>query len=247
MRIALISDIHGNAVAFDAVLEDLAARPVDRVVCLGDAIQGGPQPAEVMARLVALGCPVVMGNADDWLRTGVRTDHEPIEPERLKQMEEVRAWSLARLGAADRAALAAFTPTVALALPGGRRLLAFHGTPANYDDILWPSASDEEFRRLLGDADAHVLAGGHTHLQQIRRLGAGFFCNPGSVGMVYDFRVPGPGARAYARAEYAVLTAEEGRESLEFRRVPYALDALLGAFRESGRPHAEVAMRQYTD
>ena len=73
MNVAVISDIHGNQTAFDAVLADIAAQGItrDRIVCLGDAIQGGPQPVEVVATLRDLGCPVVMGNADDWLLTGV--------------------------------------------------------------------------------------------------------------------------------------------------------------------------------
>ncbi len=78
MRTAVISDIHGNCVALDAVLADLQAHPVDQVACLGDAIQGGPQPAKVAARLRELGWPVVMGNADAWLLSGIPTGSEPV-------------------------------------------------------------------------------------------------------------------------------------------------------------------------
>ena len=70
MKIAIISDIHGNAFALDTVLGDLKREPVDQIVCLGDAIQGGAQPAQTVARLRELGCPVVMGNADAWLLSG---------------------------------------------------------------------------------------------------------------------------------------------------------------------------------
>jgi predicted phosphodiesterase len=65
MKIAILSDMHGNALALEAVLEDMHLAYVDQIVCLGDAIQGGPQPAQVIAHLRTLGCPVVMGNADD--------------------------------------------------------------------------------------------------------------------------------------------------------------------------------------
>jgi predicted phosphodiesterase len=81
MRTALVSDIHGNTVALDAALADLKAHPVDQVVCLGDAIQGGPQPAGVVARLRELGWPVIMGNADAWLLSGVPTGTEPMTPQ----------------------------------------------------------------------------------------------------------------------------------------------------------------------
>jgi len=68
MKLALISDIHGNCVALDEVLAGVAGADI---VCLGDVVQGGPQPAGVLARLRKLGCPVIMGNADDWLLSGI--------------------------------------------------------------------------------------------------------------------------------------------------------------------------------
>ena len=64
MNIALISDIHGNLAAFEAVLADIERVQPDQVDCLGDVLAEGPQPREVLARLRALGCPVVLGNAD---------------------------------------------------------------------------------------------------------------------------------------------------------------------------------------
>jgi Calcineurin-like phosphoesterase superfamily domain len=70
-RLALISDIHGNGVALDAVLADLARRDVADIVCLGDLAAGGPQPREVLARLRELGCQAVRGNADGWLLEGL--------------------------------------------------------------------------------------------------------------------------------------------------------------------------------
>src|ERR687893_77665 len=97
-RVGVISDIHGNCLALDAVLDDLLREPVDAVVCLGDAVQGGPQPAEVVSRLRELGCPVVMGNADAWLLSGV--DSSPNETTTPEQ-EAVRQWSLSRLSRED--------------------------------------------------------------------------------------------------------------------------------------------------
>jgi|SRR5579884_799124 len=91
MRVAVISDIHGNAFALDAVLADMRGQRVDSIVCLGDAIQGRAQPAETVGRLRELGCPVVMGNADAWLLTGRETGHEGITP----AQGAVRQWSQA--------------------------------------------------------------------------------------------------------------------------------------------------------
>src|SRR5579862_2992323 len=227
MRIAVISDIHGNAVALEAVLADLERHPADQLVCLGDAIQGGPQPTEVAARLRTLGCPVVMGNADAWLLTG----KDSAEATSAAQ-ETMRQWSLSRLSDADRQFIAAFVPTVTISLPGARSLLAFHGSPTSFDTILLPDTPYEEFARHYGSYAPAILTGGHTHLQHIRRLGDTFYFNPGSVGVVYDHRQldqPDAELRLDPRAEYAVLDVSEERLALEFRRVSFDVEALLRA------------------
>jgi predicted phosphodiesterase len=129
MRVAVISDMHGNDFAFATVEADIQRQKVDQVVCLGDAIQGGPQPAEVVQRLRRLNCPVVMGNADAWLLTGEETGDEGIPPERLKKMGEIRQWSLSQLTDDDRAFISNFQPTITIPLDSNLDLLCFHGSP----------------------------------------------------------------------------------------------------------------------
>jgi len=245
MRLAIISDMHGNCIAFDAVLADLKLHPADGIVCLGDAIQGGPQPAEVVMRLCELACPVVMGNADAWLLTGQETGAEVISPERLRKMNAVREWSLAQLSADDRAFIAAFQPTVTIPLTPARNLLCFHGSPASFDDLLLPSTPEDEFQKILGPHAANLLTGGHTHLQQIRRIGDSFFFNPGSVGLAYSHTQPEEAFRVDSWAEYAMLNVEGERSALEFRKAPFDVAALIRIYRESGRPDAEEAIAQY--
>jgi predicted phosphodiesterase len=244
MRVAVLSDIHGNAVALEAVLNDLASYPADQMVCLGDAIQGGAQPTEVVAQLRALACPVVMGNADAWLLTGVETGNEGVSP----AQEAMRQWSSGRLSDADRQFIADFVPTYTLPLPGGKTLLAFHGSPASFDDILLPDTPYEDFARLYGPYAPAILTGGHTHLQHIRRLGGTFYFNPGSIGVVYDqnqVEEPDTPLRLDPWAEYAVLEVSGERLALEFRRVPYAVDRLIQVARDSGCPGSERYAVQY--
>jgi len=247
VRTAVLSDIHGNAVAFDAVLADLERRPVDRVICLGDAIQGGPQPAEVVARLRALGCPVVMGNADAFLLRGVETGHEDSSPERRTILHAVREWSVAQLSDADRAFIAAFPPTVTLALEGGSTMLGFHGSPDSFDQILMPDIPDEELRRALGPHAARhaALCGGHVHVQFVRQLGAAFHFNPGSVGAAYRHGQPEGTFRMDPWAEYATLELGADGLALAFHRVGFDVPALVEAYRSSGRPFADQSIRQY--
>src|SRR5215469_1111279 len=98
MRLAVISDIHGECFALDQVLQDIRRQGIEQTVCLGDALQGGSQPAETLARLRELNCPVVMGNADAWLVSGEETS--PGESISARQ-REVGAWSLSHLSDSD--------------------------------------------------------------------------------------------------------------------------------------------------
>lgn len=240
-RIAVISDIHGNCVALDTALADLRNASVDQVVCLGDAIQGGAQPAETALRLRDLGCPVVMGNADAWMLTGVETGGEPV----TEAQEQVRQWSLAQLSPDDRAFIAAFAPTVTLDFAPERQLLCFHGSPTSFDDILLPTTPIEDLRRLLAPYAPAILCGGHTHMQQVRRVDSTFFFNPGSVGLAYSHDQTEDDFHLDPWAEYAILSETDGVVGLEFRRVPLPIATLRAALAGSGHPGTARLLTEY--
>src|SRR5215475_6276120 len=111
MRIAIIADIHANRVALDAVLADIEALRPEQIVYLGDVAATGPQPRQVVARLRALGCPVVMGNADAWLLAPAT---EEAADEDTRKILEIDHWCAAQLAPADLAYLRTFAPTVEL-------------------------------------------------------------------------------------------------------------------------------------
>jgi putative phosphoesterase len=243
MRIAVISDIHGNDIAFEAALADIRRDQPDQIVCLGDAIQGGSQPAEVVRRLRELACPVVMGNADDFLLTGVSKN--PGESMSASQLA-VREWQIARLSEADRRFIAGFQPGIEIALDANNHLLCFHGGPHSFNDIIFPHTPEDEFRHAFRDVHALAYCGGHTHLQTLRRLGDSIFFNPGSIGLVMDNRPNRIGPQhADPWAEYAVLGYEPGRLAVEFRRVPYDAQRWIDVLRASGRPDADVHIALY--
>ena len=240
MRVALFSDVHGNAVAFDAFLADLDRQVVDHVVCLGDHAQGGAQPAECLERLRELGCPTVMGNSDHFLLT-LDPGEEPATDAQL----ETARWSAAQLSDDLLEFHRSFQPTVELDLGAGRSLLAFHGSPRSRDEVLSPWMAEEAFREPLDSTEATVLAGGHIHHQWARRLGRRYFVNPGSVGLAYDHHQPEESFRADPFAEYAVLSLD-GSFGVEFRRVPFDVEDVLHAIEASGIPHPERAARLWS-
>jgi predicted phosphodiesterase len=193
---ALISDIHGNAAALEAVLDELAKLGVDDGIVLGDVAQGGDEPAEVLDRLAALGWPVILGNADAWLLD------ESVEVTDAAAIAK-RGWTLEQLEERHLEQIAAFHPTYER-----DGLLAFHGSPRHFDDILFPDT--EELGPWLVDG-VRMLAGGHTHFQWTRRVGDAVYVNPGSVGLpVYRWN----DRRAFGPPEYAIVDGD----SVEFRR-----------------------------
>jgi predicted phosphodiesterase len=241
MRVAVISDMHGNAVAFDAVLADIRAQGADQIACLGDTLQGGAQPREVLDRLREIGCPVVIGNADNLLLTGEDGEHPVTELQRA-----VRDWSVAQLGERGMTAIRSFQPTVTIDLPGGRTLLCFHGSPASFDDIILPETPEDEVQRLLGPYLPATQCGGHTHLQQLRRVDDSFFFNPGSVGLAWNRNQPVNPPPADPWAEYAILTADDTTIAVEFRRVPYDVAAFIQIIRSSGMPFSAELAKRYS-
>jgi len=124
MKVAIVSDIHANAVALDAVLDALDHDRLDTVLCLGDVALTGPQPQECIARLRERGWPTVMGNADAAvLAPAVRTDMD----DDTRRAVEIDFWCMDQLSASDRAYIATFQPVIEMNL-GVVSLLAFHGS-----------------------------------------------------------------------------------------------------------------------
>ncbi|HEY7708237.1 MAG TPA: metallophosphoesterase family protein [Gaiellaceae bacterium] len=240
MRVALFSDVHGNAVAFRAMLDDLRGLGVDQAVCLGDHAQGGPQPGESLDLLRELGAPAVYGNSDHFLLT-----LDPGEEEVTEAQVERARWSQSQLSDDQLAFHRSFEPTVELSLGGGRRLLAFHGTPRSRDEIVGPWMEEAEFRAAFESEAATIFAGGHTHQQWARRLGDAYYVNPGSVGLPVDhLQEDEKDPKADRAAEYAVLTVDGG-VTVEFRRIPFDTAEVVAAIEASGMPDPEQAARTW--
>ena len=198
MPLALVSDIHGSDDALAAVVAALEELGIDRAICLGDAVQGGDQPREVLDRLAQLGWPVVLGNADAFLLEVPSDSPEPLTQGHLDKRE----WTLAQLEPSHLAQIRSFVPTLDVELDDGMMLRAFHGSPLSYDDVLLPDTPDGQVERVLGGSGVDILAGGHTHLQWTRYVDGALFVNPGSV------RDDGA---------YAIVTGG----SVEFRKAPW--------------------------
>jgi len=241
MRIAIISDIHGNVLALEAVLADIARQGVGKIVDLGDRVSGPLWPKETFDRLKSLGIP------------GVRGNHDRIVGENPRQgmgASDAVAWDA--LEAADRAELAAL-PFSAEFAPG---LSAFHATPAfddryTLDDIHEGRlfrADTAKIARRLGGFEARIILMGHSHRPEMIRLPDGrLLVNPGSVGDPGYEDTTGQRHVSEAgtpHARYAVLDiADLAFPDVTFRAVAYDFERAAQQAEMRGRAEWAHALR----
>jgi putative phosphoesterase len=223
-RLALISDVHGNAVALDAVVADLESRRVDEIICLGDVAAGGPQPKAVIARLRELDCRSVRGNAEAWLLDRL----PPGRSGETRRLGEIVSWARAALSRDDFEYLGGLPPTLTVTADGVT-LLCFHGSPRSEIEALLPTTPDDALEEALaGTPAAHLLAGGHTHLQLSRQCGGRLLVNPGSVGLPLGSLTDAE-PRLPAWAEYALVEVDGGELEIFLERVALEVEALAAA------------------
>lgn len=242
-RTAILSDVHGNGVALRAVVAELDLEALDRVVCLGDVCQGGPEPDYCVDLVAERGWPTVLGNADDFVLDPASAEgsSEAVTERQLA----VREWTFERLGRKRHELLARYAPTVERDLGGGLTLLGCHATPSSYEDVVLPSAPEDEYRAAFAGTGADLVACGHIHLPYLRRIGSTLVLNPGSVGLGYDHEQEASSVRFDPWAAWVVVGVDSGRLSIEFRRTPFDAEAVADAHRASGMPYGEEYARSW--
>lgn len=228
MRVAVLSDVHGNALALDAVLADVAHQGVDATLCLGDHVSGPMDPAGVAERLMALDGLVIAGNHDRWV----------IEP-REDSRGDVDQFAASRLSQVQRDWLAALPATAVF----NNEIFLCHGTPVSDEQPWIDGWFSNRTASLPGEAavlaaaegvDYPIMVCGHTHLARSVRLRDGRrIINPGAVGFQLVHGSPD--------ARYAVIERRHGKWSTSLRVVEYDHDAAAAQAVANGfEPWADV-------
>ena len=239
MRIGLIADIHGNLIALESVLRELQQEHIDRIVCLGDVAALGPHPHAVIERLRSLNCPSVLGNTDDWYL-------QPI-PEGDDELREIVQWGLQQFTDSDLNYLRSLPPVIELPLDTDKTLLCYHGSPRSYYEVIAATTDASEVRSMFAGYQAWIMAGGHTHIQMLRRYEQAFLINPGSVGLpgIGPERPDLPRNKDVSWAEYAILTMHNGGLHVDLRRIPLDIPTLLQDGSASGMPNLDSWVRTW--
>jgi putative phosphoesterase len=201
MRIAIVSDVHGNLTGLEAVLADLAVIHPDAVLYGGDLALGGPHPVEVVDRIRELGWPSVLGNTDEALA------EDPLTLEK-------RGAFIAQAAARTREMIGPERVAWLAGLPLEQRangIALVHAVPGDCWPVVAHDAPDELLRETFGSLGAPVAVYGHIHHAYVRRLDGLTVVNSGSVSLSLD---------GDTRASYVVI--DNGR--VEHRRVAYGLE-----------------------
>jgi putative phosphoesterase len=239
MKLAVLSDIHGNLGALDAVLADCAARGVETIVNLGDILSGPLEPAATAARLMALDLPTIRGNHERQL---LEDDHAVMGPSDRHALAELDERALQWLAA------------VPVWLQIGDILLC-HGRPG--DDMRYlletvepagaRAATTAEVAERLDGIDARLILCGHSHRPRMMRLDDGrLVVNPGSVGLPaygWDWPHAHKMETGTPHARYAVIENSVAGYAVELVAVTYDWEAAAACAEANGRPEWAKALR----
>jgi len=222
VRIAVLSDIHGNLVGLDACLADLYAQGgADVVVAAGDLCLDGPKPKKVLQRLEEIGAKCVRGNTDRYLSA---PNGEAFQPTETAQLE----WTRRDLGDKWLAWLAQLPFAIRVG-DEKNQLLVVHANPRTDDEHLWPDADDATLERMIGSETATAIAFGHLHLPYVRVWRGKLLANVASAGLPKD---------GDARACYAIFTERDGGWEVKHRRVEFDVKRVATQLTDCGIPES---------
>lgn len=249
-KIAIISDIHGNSPALNAVLADIRSFKATAIYCLGDLTDAAPWHNEVIDLIRELEIPVVMGNHDERIAFDL-----PVIALKKHSIEEKEArlaainYTKSTITSSNKAFLTTLSKSIRLEFPG-LALSLVHGSPASNDEYIYESHDENLLREMLDNEKADVLISGHTHLSFIRYLSVKgnekdkLVINAGSVGRTKEK----DGKACYLQLNITDSSAASGSAVIAavIRKVEYDINKTVEGIRKSEIPdfYAEFLKRE---
>ena len=235
IKIAIISDIHGNAQALSEVVSDINDSATDCIICLGDIATLGPSPNETIEILRDLDCPCILGNHEEALFSPEKSAEFDLKGEMLS---DTIYWCLEKLTPSNIRYLKKSVTSLSLKLPNNKTMLCYHGSVNSTIDSITPDTPEEQLDSLIDFNDTLGLAvGGHTHFQMLRKYKDVLIVNPGSVGCAFtvpSFTPPAPSFNPLA--EYAIIECTEKKISVDLKSLDYDVAKFVSLVRHSDSP-----------
>ncbi len=220
IRLALLSDIHSNLPAFEAVLDDLKDIAPDKIVVAGDVVNWGPFSAQVVERLLDENCVVIRGNNELYL-----TDWQNERMPSTWSHFTVPPFTIAQLGPGLMNVIATWPDTLSLRFPGATAIRVTHGSPRSPFELIYPKASDDEIATVLEGVEETTVFTAHTHLAMDRQVERWHVLNAGSVGN------PNNGI---LQASYMILEGDSNGWRAVLRKTPFDKERVYREFERTG-------------
>jgi putative phosphoesterase len=231
MRIAFISDIHGNAIALEAVLKDIEKKEVDKIYVLGDLCFRGPEPKRSLELVRSLNTEVIKGNADEWVVRGIHVGEVPDSA--IEMMSIERDWTFLQLDNNDINYLNNL-PTDLILEFGRVKIHAFHATPKSLFEVVQPFENDETLRDKMMESEADIYIYAHIHKPFIRYLDGKCIINTGSIGLPFD---------GQNKSSYALVEVENESFQTTIVRVSYDVKGTINKFNEADYPNSKQMIK----
>lgn len=222
MRLAILSDIHGNLPALEAALDQIDRAGVDEIISAGDMV-GGPEPGQVIEILRERNCRMIRGNNEEYILQ-LASESSPEWWRTSKQFGFIR-WNFEQLNDESIAFLNSLPEQMVISLPGTEAIRVVHGSPQSSSELVYPDRDIAQLDLALEMVPERILVFGHTHIPWTMKRNGKLALNPGSVSATLNGKVGG---------SYAILDSAGGDWSVEQYDLHYDISLTRKAFIETG-------------
>lgn len=232
MRIAVMSDIHGNFEALSAVMSAIETEDIDEIIFLGDLVFKGPEPKDCFQFMKQIKPYIwLKGNTDEWFDL---KEAGEIENKLKDDVYEYFLFAKNELSNNNLRFLSRLPKKDSFEI-FGKNILCVHGTPKSNNDILDSRRSDEEIKEIVKDVEEDILLCGHSHHSFYKEIEGKKIINVGSVGLPFD---------GIPKASFIVLDIRKNKEiGIEFKRIDYDIENNLNIAEEKELPFIEKYKR----
>lgn len=232
MKIAVISDIHSNIYALEAVLEDIQKKIVDLIICTGDLVGYHTHPNEVVKLVREKNISAVLGNHDLKTATGKIKNLEGLEGKEL-QKAEISNYALKNTSEESKNFLKTLTESITLEVEG-KTIKFVHGSPRSINEYLKENSREAE--EVMSELSEDILVCGHSHMAYYKSYGEKLLINAGSIGKP---------KKGIPDSEYVMLEIKNNHVEVTIHNVRYNVDAIIKDIENSDLPNELGLLLKY--